>query len=167
MGALAMAVAAHPDRIRGQHPLCSFSALGRHASELIAAQRPDDVYAPLMTLIRLNGLVLLIGVGLDKLTLLHLAEKEAGRRLFRRWANNRDGQPIAVEVGGCSAGFGKLEAELQAVTLMVGQSVWKLLGARSTLARAIAAIRANPEITHCGDPTCERCNDAVAGGPLL
>ena len=169
MGALAAAVVAHPDHMREYHPLCSFSALGRQASELITAQQPADVYAPLRTLTRLNGFVLLIGVGLDKLTLLHLAEKEAGRQLFRRWANNRDGRPIAVEVGGCSAGFGKLEAEFPAMiqTLKVGQSVWKLLGARSTLARAITAIRANPQITHCGDPTCERCNDAVAGGPLL
>jgi aminoglycoside N3'-acetyltransferase len=169
MGILAAAVLAHPDHLRGDHPLCSFSALGHYAAELISAQRADDVYAPLTMLSKLNGFVLLIGVGLDKLTLLHLAEKQAGRRLFRRWANNLEGQRIAVEVGGCSAGFPKLEAELEAITqtLRVGPSVWKLLPARPVLACAIAAIRANPEITHCGDPTCERCTDAIAGGPLL
>jgi aminoglycoside 3-N-acetyltransferase len=120
-------------------------------------------------LVRLNGFMLLVGVELDKLTLLHLAEKEAGRRLFRRWANDPNGRAIAVEVGGCSAGFHNLEPALRSViqVITVGQSVWKLLPAPQTLAHAIAAIRANPEITHCGDPTCERCNDAVAGGPLL
>jgi aminoglycoside 3-N-acetyltransferase len=169
MGALAAAVVMHPDHVRGDHPLCSFSALGHHAADLIAAQRPDDVYAPLTTLARRNGFVLLIGVGLDKLTLLHLAEKHAGRRLFRRWANNRDGHPIAVEVGGCSAGFPQLAAELhtQIQTITVGHSTWQLLPARTTLERAIAAMRAHPTITHCGDPTCARCTDAVAGGPLL
>jgi hypothetical protein len=25
----------------------------------------------------------------------------------------------------------------------------------------------NPAITHCGRLDCERCEDAVAGGPLL
>jgi len=116
MGALAAAVVAHPDHVRGDHPLCSFSALGADAAALIAPQQPIDVYAPLTRLASHNGFVLLIGVGLDKLTLLHLAEKEAGRRLFRRWANNREGHPIALEVGGCSAGFPKLEAHLQGMT---------------------------------------------------
>jgi aminoglycoside N3'-acetyltransferase len=169
MGALAAAVVAHPNHVRGAHPLCSFSALGHHAADLIAAQRPDDVYAPLTTLARRNGFVLLIGVGLDKLTLLHLAEKEAGRRLFRRWANNRDGHPIAVEVGGCSAGFPQLAGELHTLiqTITVGHSTWQLLPARATLERAIAAMRAHPTITHCGDPTCARCADAIAGGPVL
>jgi len=169
MGALAAAVVAHPDHVRGDHPLCSFSALGQQRADLITAQQPVDVYAPLTRLARRNGFVLLIGVGLDKLTLLHLAEKEAGRRLFRRWANNREGHPIALEVGGCSAGFPKLEAHLQDViqTLTIGRSVWKLMPAYAALAAARAAIHANPAITHCGDPSCERCTDAVAGGPLL
>ena len=30
-----------------------------------------------------------------------------------------------------------------------------------------AAIRANPEITHCGVSEGERCNDAVKGGPIV
>lgn len=25
----------------------------------------------------------------------------------------------------------------------------------------------NPKITHCGDLACERCNDAVLGGPVI
>lgn len=29
-----------------------------------------------------------------------------------------------------------------------------------------AAIRADPQITHCGNPDCERCNDALLGGPF-
>ena len=82
----------------------------------IAPQQPVDVYAPLTTLTRRNGFVLLIGVDLDKLTLLHLAEKAAERRLFRRWTNDRDGRVSAVEVGGCSAGFPHLAAEVDGLT---------------------------------------------------
>jgi len=169
MGALARSIVAHPEHVRGDHPLCSFSALGADAVTLIAPQQPVDVYAPLTMLARRNGFVLLIGVGLDKLTLLHLAEKAAGRRLFRRWANDHDGRASAVEVGGCSAGFPQLAAEVDGLiqTITVGQSTWQLLPARATLERATAAIRANPTSTHCGAPTCARCTDAVAGGPLL
>jgi len=169
MGAIPATLIAWPDRVRGNHPIDSFTAVGPHAAELVAKQAPLNVYAPLEDLIRLNGFVLLIGVGLERLTLLHLAEKEAGRTLFRRWANDEHGQPIAVEVGGCSEGFGRLEPHLRDLMQQttVGESKWTLLPAAQTLTHATSAIRANPEITHCGSVECERCNDAVQGGPIL
>jgi aminoglycoside N3'-acetyltransferase len=169
MGAIPLAVVARPGRVRGNHPLDSFTAVGARAAELIAGQAPLDVYAPLTALIRMDGFVLLMGVGLERVTLLHLAEKEAGRTLFRRWANDQHGRPMAVEVGGCSEGFGNLEPHLrQAVRrISVGQSRWTLLPAGQVLAYAAAAISAHPRITHCGVGACERCNDAVKGGPIL
>ena len=110
-----------------------------------------------------------MGVGLERMTLLHLAEKEAGRELFRRWANDAQGRPDAVEVGGCSEGFGRLEPSLRPSMRVaaVGRSTWRMLPAAEALSRAAAAIRADPQITHCGVESCERCNDAVAGGPIL
>jgi aminoglycoside 3-N-acetyltransferase len=169
MGAIPAAVVAWPGRVRGNHPLDSFSAVGPRAAELIAGQAPSDVYAPLRALIRAEGFVLLTGVGLERATLLHLAEKEAGRVLFRRWADDRRGRPAAVEVGGCSEGFGRLEPHLRHLMLRarVGQSRWTLLPAGRTSARAAAVIRAEPRITDCGVGACERCADAVEGGPIL
>lgn len=103
------------------------------------------------------------------MTLLHLSEKEAGRTMFRRWARGADGEPTAVEVGGCSEGFGKLELCLRPATrtTLVGRSEWKSLPAGEALARAAAAIRDEPRVTHCGVSACARCRDAVAGGPIL
>ena len=137
--------------------------------ELIRGQAPLDVYVPLSALARMQGSVLLMGVGLEKMTPLHQAEKEAGRVLFRRWANDAYGQTMVVEVGGCSEGFGKLEPCLRPVMRRanVGQSRWTLLPAAQALASAVAAIRADPQITHCGVRTCERFEDAVKGGPIL
>ena len=169
MGAIPAAVVAWPGCVRGNHPLDSFTAVGPRATELVAGQAPLDVYAPLTALAQAEGFVLLTGVGLERMTLLHLAEKEAGRTLFRRWANGAEGEPIAVEVGGCSEGFGQLEPYLRSVerTIVVGQSTWKLFPAAQALACALAAIRADPQVTHCNVSTCARCNDAVAGGPIL
>lgn len=169
MGAVPAAVLAWPGRVRGNHPLDSFAAVGPRAAELVAGQAPLDVYAPLKALARAGGFVLLAGVGLERMTLLHLAEKEAGRALFRRWANGPDGEPEAVEVGGCSEGFGKLAPCLGPTTreMLVGRSTWKSLPAAEALARAAAAIRDDPQVTHCGDAACARCRDAVAGGPVL
>jgi aminoglycoside N3'-acetyltransferase len=169
MGAIPAAVVAWPGRVRGNHPLDSFTAVGPRAAELVLGQAPLDVYAPLTALARMGGFLLLMGVGLERTTLLHQAEKEAGRNLFRRWANGADGQPIVVEVGGCSEGFGNLEPYLRSVmrTTIVGQSTWKLYAAAQVLDYATAAIRAGPQITHCSVARCERCDDAVAGGPIL
>jgi aminoglycoside 3-N-acetyltransferase len=169
MGAIPATALSWPTHIRGNHPLDSFTAVGPQAAKLIGGQSPLNVYAPLAALARMKGFVLLMGVGLERMTLLHLAEKEAGRTLFRRWANNANGKTVAVEVGGCSEGFGKLEPCLRPVMrkINVGPSKWTLLPAAQVLARAAAAIRADPQITHCGVETCERCNDAVKGGPII
>lgn len=169
MGAIPAAIVKLPHRVRGNHPLNSFTAVGPRAAELMLGQAPLDVYAPLAALARAGGSVLLMGVGLERMTLLHLAEKAAGRTLFRRWANGASGQAMAVEVGSCSEGFGKFEPDLRSImhTTVVGQSKWTLLPANQALTCSVAAIRANPYVTHCGAATCERCNDAVAGGPIL
>ena len=169
MGAIPAAVLSLPGRVRGNNPLDSFTAAGPLARELAAGQTTSDVYAPLEALARVRGFVLLMGVGLERMTLLHLAEKEAGRTLFRRWAKDTQGRPIAVEVGGCSEGFGKLEPYLSpdARTTTVGRSCWTLFPADAALARAAAAIRTDTNITHCGVETCERCNDSAAGGAIV
>ena len=66
--------------VRGEHPLNSFTAVGPLADELIAAQSPTDVYGPIRELAARAGLILLIGVGLNRMTALHLAEQQSGRR---------------------------------------------------------------------------------------
>jgi aminoglycoside 3-N-acetyltransferase len=169
MGAVAAAVVRRPGRARGAHPLCSFAAVGPQARELVRAQTPLDVFGPLDALARAGGSVVLAGVGLEALTLLHLAEQRAGRTLFRRWAIGASGTPTAVAVGGCSRGFGRLEAELVAHgrTRRVGASRWVAYNAADAIDAAAALIRREPEVTHCGDEACERCRDAVLGGPIL
>src|ERR1044072_624785 len=93
MGAIPSAVVSWPGRVRGRHPTDSFAAVGERAPELVSGQSPADVYAPLVELGRAGGYGLLIGVGLERMTLLHLAEKESGRELFRRWAKDERGRP--------------------------------------------------------------------------
>ena len=167
MGAVAAAVLATPGRVRGDHPVNSFSAVGPAAHELVAGQRPQHVYAPLETLAATGGAVLLMGVGLERMTLLHLAEQRAGRAPFIRWANGSDGRIMRVHAGGCSEGFSNLSRALAGVTthVPIGLSQWAVLPAAAALEAAVAALRADPAITHCSDRACERCNDAVRGGP--
>src|SRR6185437_3576094 len=147
----------------------SFAAIGPLATKLVEGQAPRDVYAPLRALVDLGGWILLMGVGLNRMTLLHFAEMRAGRKLFLRWAYGPDSRQMGVESGGCSEGFPRLGPVLAplAKKTLVGASHWRAFPAEATLQAATAAIQSSPEITHCADPMCGRCAAAIAGGPVF
>jgi aminoglycoside N3'-acetyltransferase len=168
LGAFSAHVAARPDRIRCRYASGEFSAVGPIASRLIGAETDADVFGPLRALVEENGAVVLMGVGLTRLTLLHLAEVEAGRRPFIRWARGRDGHAVRVRAGECSEGFESLASSLAPVErrLVVGASQWRMFPAREALELAADAIRTTPSITHCPNLDCIECADAIAGGPL-
>jgi aminoglycoside 3-N-acetyltransferase len=169
MGAIPADLLGRPGRERGNHPGCSFSAIGPLAAELVGQQGPVDVYAPLAALMRLGGWVVLAGVGLDRMTLIHHAEAVTGRTLFRRWARLADGRVGMVAVGGCSDGFERLAPWLAAIEtdLNVGSSRWRIFPANEVVDIVAALIQVEPTVACCADPTCQRCKDAAVGGPVL
>lgn len=169
MGAIPRALLKRAGRQRGNHPLNPFAATGPLAVDIVQTQTPENVYGPLRKVAELDGLVLMMGVGLDTMTLIHTAEQDAGRNLFVRWAEGPDGEPIATRVGGCSNGFPKLGPILDPIArrTTVGSSLWQAFPAQQVLQLASAAIRRHPEITHCGNTACARCNAAVRGGPVV
>ena len=169
MGVVPAAVLETEGRARGDHPLNSFAAVGPRARELTAGQAALEVYAPFRELTRLRGYVVMMGVDLRTMTALHLAEQMAGRTPFRRWANDHGGGTIETECGGCSRGFDNLGPALLPVERRaeVGNSLWRIFPIAGVLARASGAIRERPEITRCGVAGCDRCEDGIAGGPLL
>lgn len=168
MGAIPEAVLHMPGRVRGNHPINSFTAVGPLAEDLISGQRPMDVYAPFDVLVKAGGYIVLMGVGLRRMTFIHYAEKLAGRNLFIRWANTSEGMGIEAQVGGCSEGFDRLEPALKPVTrkTVVGSSEWRIFQSEETLDVLVRTLRENPEITRCADPKCSRCGDIIAGGPV-
>lgn len=167
LGATPAHVASRPDRIRGASPTGSFSAVGPLARELVVDER-RDIFGPLRALRRLGGSVVLMGVGLNRLTLLHLAEVEAGRRPFIRWAIGPDGEPMREMGGECSEGFPNLEPDLAplASETTVGGSSWRSFPAGRTLELASSRMREEPSITRCQRAECIECPDAIAGGPI-
>lgn len=169
MGAFPLCILKDPRRVRGNHPLNSFTALGERAEELVRGQTPRDVYAPLRQLVDDDGFVLLIGTSLTSATILHYAEQLAGRKPFVRWARDRAGEVVPVSAGGCSEGFMNLYEDLRPFekTAPVGKSLWRRYKARDMVHICKKRIAENPSVTHCGDPLCGRCNDAVRGGPCI
>ena len=154
--------------VRGRHPLNSFAALGPLARELIEPQSPANVYGPIRELAAREGLILLIGVNLNRMTAIHLAEQQSGRRLFLRWAKAADGRVSMFEVGSCSEGFPRLEPVLgqYARSAVVGDSRWRAFPSMQVLDAASRTIREDQGITDCGKTDCLLCRDSIAGGPL-
>ncbi len=169
MGAIPYEILRMPERHRGYNPLNSFTAIGPRAAELVAGQSPIDVYAPLKKLYEMGGYIILMGVDLTRMTAIHYAEEMAGRNLFIRWANGLDGKPIRVCTGSCSGGFNKFEPMLNNIErrIMVGKSLWRLFPMKEAMDICASAIKKDQHITRCENQDCERCRDAVQGGPIL
>lgn len=169
MGIFSQYVLNDEKSVRGNHPLNSFTALGDNAQKLVSGQTPKNVYAPLKQLCDNDGYVLLIGVGLDAATIIHFAEQSAGRTPFIRWAYDKERNVIPVSTGGCSKGFGHFNDVLSsyAKKITVAKSDWVCYKATAIVNVCQKHIENNPYITHCGNKYCDRCNDAVCGGPVL
>ncbi len=168
MGALPAWVAATAGRHRGNHPLNSFAALGPEADSIISGQSPSDVYSPLEAAVERAGAVALLGVGLTSMTMLHLAEHNAGRSLLVRWARLDSGSEVPARTGSCSRGFENFADCLSPAEseLDVGHSRWRVFDATTALDLATRRILVDPQITVCDDAACERCAAMVAGGPV-
>jgi aminoglycoside 3-N-acetyltransferase len=168
MGVLPARLLARAQTRRGHHPLEPFAALGPKSEQLIINQDATDVYAPIRALIELDSWVLLIGVGLNRMTALHLAEQRAGRRLFIRWARNADGRVIMVETGSCSEGFGRLASILEPYVLQttVRAATLAAYPSRQAVGAVAEAIAADQRLTWCASDSCIRCRDSTAGGPV-
>lgn len=83
-----------PDVQRGEHPASSFAARGPLAETIVAEQSLEDPFgedSPLSRLYELEASVLLLGVGYDSCTSLHLAERRAQGSHAKRL---RTGAPV-------------------------------------------------------------------------
>src|SRR5690606_19890883 len=120
------------------------------AEQLVMKQTAADIWAPLKALVELDGFVVLMGVDYTSMTLFHLAELQAGRRLFVRWVNDGKGNKQEVTCGSCSLGFNRFGEVVDSLVrrVQVGSSEWTICPAKEVLEAATEAIRKDPHFSH-------------------
>ena len=152
MGILAETIRLWPGATRSTHPARSFAALGAKANEITAEhplESPTGEGSPLAKLYDLRAHVLLLGVGHDKNTSLHLAEDRANytpKSVItessavsiegqRRWVSYEVLEPISDDFETIGAAF---EEEVGLEPCYVGEAETKLLEQRALVNFAAA-----------------------------
>jgi aminoglycoside N3'-acetyltransferase len=155
----------------------AFAAIGPHAAAITAPHPvvvPHGPDSPPGRVHALDGQVLLLGVGHDANTTIHLAELLAGAR-YRRAAHStvvRDGRPIRVVYGendSCCERFaqldGWLEPEGKQRRGLVGHAEARLARSRDIVAAAMTHL-ASDELIFLHPPGVDaECDEARASVP--
>ena len=177
MGVVAETYRTMPGVIRSDSPH-AFAAIGPRAADITAEQPvdvPHGLDSPVGRVFLLDGQVLLLGVGHDADTTVHLAENLAGVR-YRRQCHAtvlRDGQPVRCdygEVDHCCENFAFLDEWLgdRQRRGTVGQAEARLARSQDIVEAALERLQKNETVFLHPPGVCGECDEARAslrGGP--
>jgi aminoglycoside N3'-acetyltransferase len=179
LGVVADAFWRQPGVARSDHPF-AFAATGPRAVHVVAGALPlppHGLGSPVARVYDLDGQVLLLGVGHEADTTLHLAELFAGvpYRVPRHCTVLRDGRPAPVEYGEndhCCARFALADGWLRAGHLQsegrVGHAHARLARARDVVAVTLEHLVNDPLLfLHPREEGCAECDAARASAELL
>lgn len=165
-----------PGVMRSDHPFAA-AAAGPQAAAITAGPLPLPPHGPDSPIGRvheLDGQVLLLGVGHDANTTLHLAEllADVPYRVPHHCTVLQDGVPVRVYYGEndhCCARFAQADDWLRAEGLQaegtVGQAHARLFRSRDVVRLAVEFLAANPLLfLHPADAGCAECD--LARGSL-
>ena len=173
MGVVADTFWRMPDVSRSDSPH-AFAAVGPHATEITASHSidvPHGLDSPVGRAYDLDAEILLLGVGHDANTTVHLAENVAGVRYkVPKYATViRDGRPVRHhyhEVDHCCANFALLDSWLEASGHqqrgLVAGAPARLISARDVVAAALDQLRENETVFLHPHGVCKECDEARA-----
>ncbi len=149
MGAIAASLADEPDASRSPAPICGFSGVGPRAPELLAHGTAEHPLGILEAAAGQGGWILLLGVGHESNTTIHVAENFEHRGGFTRHARvatDPRGWTAVHAVGGSSSGFPAIEPHLAGIQreTTIGAARCLTMPAAETIRVARALIRRDP-----------------------
>ena len=170
-GAVSEAFRRWPRVIRSFHPTHSVCALGPRTERLcadhLASETPCGPATPFGRLVEAEALVLLLGVDLDRVTLLHAAEDAVDapylseRRAQFRDADGEVQTKVMQRFPGPHRDFIGLGPLLRSRGVVihgrVGRARCALLKAREAYEIAVEALRDDPGVVLCDNPECADC----------
>ena len=172
-GAITEALRTRPDAVRSDHPTHSVSALGPAAAALTDAHDLDSSLgrdSPLHRLAERGGRILLLGVGHERNSTVHVAEaladlpyKTGTNRVLVRGADG-EVRPVETSRVGCGKGFPSLEPVADRAGVLtrgrVGAADAQLMDGEAILSIASDALADDSGFLLCPDPECWWCPDA-------
>lgn len=173
MGIVAETFWRMPGVLRSDSPH-AFAAIGPKAAQITAAHPldvPHGLDSPVRRVYELDGQVLLLGVGHDADTTVHLAENMAGMRYLRPKFLTvlKDGLPARFEykeLDHCCENFAELDAWLEAKGQQrrgfVGNSEARLARSRDVVAAALEQLRRDETVFLHPPGVCGECDEARA-----
>ncbi|MFZ5805701.1 MAG: AAC(3) family N-acetyltransferase [Verrucomicrobiota bacterium] len=151
---------------RSDHAWHSWLAWGKNAEMLVADHSWDTTNLPLERLAEQGGWVVLMGVGLEACTAIHIAEERAGRKPFIRWALDRNEVCRRVRASGCAKGFNHLRPQLKMLrSAKIRECEFLAAPLNELIATAAEVLKNNPSLSACSKD-CLKCKDMIAGGPV-
>ncbi len=174
MGRLVDVLTRMPETLRSFHPVESVAALGPRAAELVSPHPLDDPMGPRSPWARAyawNARVVMVGVGLERCSLLHHAERMAEPPYLAIAAYGMpleiDGQRRWVEVesgNNCSEGFPALGPDLGSALerRTIGHAPTLVVGARMLVDVARVRLAREPASLLCSAADCLFCVAARA-----
>jgi aminoglycoside 3-N-acetyltransferase len=168
------------DVVRSDHPTHSVSAVGKNAKYYIAGHEETkgafDNDTPLHKLALDKGRILLIGVGHEANSTIHVAEFLArlpfldlpnrssygNGFLVQRDDGSIEKIPFPLKLSGCSHGFGKVDdikgiEEIQK-TGYIGEAHSRLIEALPLISLLIGILKEKPDFLLCDNEECEGCS---------
>ena len=164
LGEIAYRLCSWPSSRRSQHPTYSFVAVGKSSDKLVREYSTGDPLQPLKYFIKENPAVLTVGVGLESVSAIHVAEQQSTPSKFvkeRALTITSKGQAwVDVTAMGCSGGFQKLAQRLSSEKLkeiQIGMATARLYSMRGLIEAAEKALYEDSMVLACGRPECLSC----------
>jgi len=164
MGEIAYRLCSWPSSRRSRHPAYSFVAVGENSDKLVREYSTLDPLQPLKAFLKEDPVVLTVGVGLDSVSVIHVAEQRLTPSKFvkeRALTVTSKGQDwIDVTSIGFGGGFQKLAQHISSEKLeetQIGMATATLYSTNGLVQAAEKVLRGDPMGLACGRPECLSC----------